>query len=64
MDSISLGFRLAPSFGYWYIGKGVSTTLVDGRSSPGSYAIDAALGAFYVVNPCRPSAFTWTAVWG
>jgi hypothetical protein len=47
-------FRLEPSFGFWYVGKGLSTTVVEGSTSNGGYAVDVGLGAFYVFRPVPP----------
>ena len=47
-------FRLEPSIGYWYIAKGLSPTVIDGNNSTGGYAVDVAVGAFYVYRPLPP----------
>jgi hypothetical protein len=47
-------FRIEPSFGFWYVGKGLSTTVVEGSTSNGGYAVDAAVGLFYVFRPVPP----------
>jgi hypothetical protein len=47
-------FRLEPSFGFWYVGKGLSTTVVDGNTSTGGYAADVGVGVFYVFRPVPP----------
>jgi hypothetical protein len=54
--NISEHFRLEPSFGYWYVGKGTSTTILNGSASQGGYDVDVGLGAFYVFRPVHPFA--------
>ncbi len=54
--NVSEHVRLEPSFGYWYVGRGASTTVLEGSASKGGYSVDVALGGFYVSRPVRPFA--------
>jgi len=53
--NLSDSFRLEPSFGYWYVGRGTTVSALNGISaSRGGYAVEAALGAFYLLHPTPP----------
>jgi hypothetical protein len=53
--NLSETFRLEPSFGYWYKGRGTTVSAVGGVSvESGGYAVEMALGGFYLMHPTPP----------
>jgi len=53
--NVSDVFRLEPSFGYWYVGRGTTVSALNGISvSRGGYAVEVAIGAFYLLHPTPP----------
>ncbi|HTP53329.1 MAG TPA: outer membrane beta-barrel protein [Anaeromyxobacteraceae bacterium] len=53
--NVTDSFRLEPSFGYWYVGRGITVSGLNGAStSTGGYAVEAALGGFYLLRPTPP----------
>ncbi|HVP69164.1 MAG TPA: hypothetical protein VMT17_18080 [Anaeromyxobacteraceae bacterium] len=53
--NLSSAFRLEPSFGYWYVGRGTTVSALNGVSvSKGGYAVDLGVGAFYLIHPTTP----------
>lgn len=53
--NLSEKFRLEPSFGYWYVGRGATVTAQSASTaSAGGYSIDAGLGGFYLLHPTPP----------
>jgi hypothetical protein len=53
--NLSERFRVEPSFGYWYVGRGATVTALGASTaSTGGYSIDGGLGGFYLLHPTPP----------